>query len=626
MKKANAKFLLMFLLSIAVLAYFVFSFTVYVVRPTFAQNVSGNITLNATTEVNATNVTFMFYYAGNLTSAYNLTINASDNSGNGNTTFGAWFNTSLLADGLYNITVNATNETSGKFGVANGTNNSIWIRIDNTPPAVTINTPLNNANYTKFDNSTIVLNATVTDSVPIFSVIFMISNRTVPFNLTATNLAGNFWSNVTLTVNSSILDVGNHTITIFANNTLGNMNSSETVNIMVDSTPPVVQLINSSFNTTSGRVNITFNVTDNVFAYVNCNLYFNGTSYGNNRSSWNSSATYINTTINTSIIANGIWNVNVSCIDGAGLTGNSSSIIVVIDNSTPRVSAINAPVNNSYYNASTATIILNVTVTDFSPVHIVLFNVSNLTAYPFNITATNEGGYFWNVTLNLSRLAESAHNITVLANDTFGYLNNSQRFVITYDTTKPNVSNATVASITSSGATLTVIASDSLAGIGNCTYIGAGTGNLTLSTGTTYSGTLSGLVSSTAYTAYVTCKDKSGNANTSSVTFTTLSASSTSSSSSSSGSGSQGSTGGVSAGITGDYEQTTWASINSGESASIDIENGAIGVTEVDFGVSQTVYGAWVKVEKKDSLPSSVESFSGESYRFLHITTSSVFS
>ena len=89
------------------------------------------------------------------------------------------------------------------------------------------------------------------------------------------------------------------------------------------------------------------------------------------------------------------------------------------------------------------------------------------------------------------------------------------------------------------------------------------------------------------------------------------------------GSGTTGSAGGVSAGITGNYEQTTWASINSGETASIDIENGAIGVTEVDFGVSQTVYGAWVKVEKKDSLPSSVESFSGESYRFLHITTSS---
>ena len=95
MKKANAKFLLMFLLSIAVLAYFVFAFTVNVVRPTFAQNVSGNITLNATTEVNATNVTFMFYYSSNLTSAYNLTVNLTPDleQGPSNVTFGAWFNT-----------------------------------------------------------------------------------------------------------------------------------------------------------------------------------------------------------------------------------------------------------------------------------------------------------------------------------------------------------------------------------------------------------------------------------------------------------------------------------------------------------------------------------------------------
>jgi len=103
----------------------------------------------------------------------------------------------------------------------------------------------------------------------------------------------------------------------------------------------------------------------------------------------------------------------------------------------------------------------------------------------------------------------------------------------------------------------------------------------------------------------------------------TLTQSCTPASTDSGGSGTTGSAGGVSAGITGDYEQKTWASINSGETASVEIENGDIGVTEVDFGVSQTVYGAWVKVEKTDSLPSSVSSFSGESYRFLHITTSS---
>ncbi len=98
---------------------------------------------------------------------------------------------------------------------------------------------------------------------------------------------------------------------------------------------------------------------------------------------------------------------------------------------------------------------------------------------------------------------------------------------------------------------------------------------------------------------------------------------SVSSTSSSGGGSSTGSTGGISTGIEGSFEQKTWTSINSGEAATVSISNGEIGVTAVSFVVDKTVWGAWTKVEKKESLPSTVKSFSQKVYKNIEITKSS---
>src|SRR3989344_4798126 len=107
MKKSNVKFLLLFLLSIAVFAYFVFGFNVYVKSPTGSNvNLSGNILLNASVDDNATNVTFYFYHAGNGTLAYaNTTLNLSIDDFDYNVTINT---AALFADGIYNLIVNAT--------------------------------------------------------------------------------------------------------------------------------------------------------------------------------------------------------------------------------------------------------------------------------------------------------------------------------------------------------------------------------------------------------------------------------------------------------------------------------------------------------------------------------------
>ncbi len=94
------------------------------------------------------------------------------------------------------------------------------------------------------------------------------------------------------------------------------------------------------------------------------------------------------------------------------------------------------------------------------------------------------------------------------------------------------------------------------------------------------------------------------------------------SSSSSSGGGATGSTGGISTKVQGTFEQKTWTSINTGETAIIPVTNGEIGVTEVSFKVDKIAWGAWTKIEKKDSLPTGTKAFSNKVYRYIEITKS----
>ena len=74
----------------------------------------------------------------------------------------------------------------------------------------------------------------------------------------------------------------------------------------------------------------------------------------------------------------------------------------------------------------------------------------------------------------------------------------------------------------------------------------------------------------------------------------------------------------------GDFKKERWSSINTGETATVEVANGAIGVTDVSFTVDETTYGAWVKVASVDQLPSSVSSFSGTSYKTVQITENNV--
>ncbi len=138
--------------------------------------------------------------------------------------------------------------------------------------------------------------------------------------------------------------------------------------------------------------------------------------------------------------------------------------------------------------------------------------------------------------------------------------------------------------------------------------------SLTNTGGTSHSGTISNLVAGTGYTYYVTCRDGNSNDVTKTVDFTTTSTSS----GGSSGGGSSGGT--ASAAVIGQSAKELWAVVKEGEKATLKIDNGEIGISEVSVVANEDVYGVWLEVEKVDELPSEVSVFSGKTYKNMKIT------
>ncbi len=106
-----------------------------------------------------------------------------------------------------------------------------------------------------------------------------------------------------------------------------------------------------------------------------------------------------------------------------------------------------------------------------------------------------------------------------------------------------------------------------------------------------------------------------------SITGSSITASSSSSSSSSASGGSGGSSGFNDQQVAGEYAKKVWYSINPTDKAIVTVENGEIGITEIDFSVNEKVFSAWVKVTKKDVFPGTVQGFSKKIYKIIEIST-----
>ncbi len=203
-------------------------------------------------------------------------------------------------------------------------------------------------------------------------------------------------------------------------------------------------------------------------------------------------------------------------------------------------------------------------------------------------------------------LADGNYLITVNCTDAAGNMGNSSyRVNVTIDTTAPSI---TVSKSTAESTSLTLsIATSSDAR--TCTV----DRNSATITGTGATQTLkdSGLAPATSYTYSVQCADDIDNKRTVSATFST---------DASSGGSSGGSGGGVSSGSSkAGYAKVVWTSLEPAKTATVEVENGEIGATKVEFQVAEEVFGVWVNVQKVDALPAEVPALEQKVYKYLEV-------
>ncbi|MBA2858343.1 parallel beta-helix repeat protein [Methanococcus maripaludis] len=358
---------------------------------------TGSISINVTVNDSLSNISSVTAEIENIKNI-SLALNESYYTGH----------TGNLSDGVYNISVTAVDLK----GNAN-TTKPITVTVDTLNPKVTINHKEDDYNY-----STNILNVTVTDASAV-TVIAEINNGSVLQNITLENISGYFVNMTHEFVESE------YTVKIYATDLAGNVNSSETVDFMVDWTAPVVSIetpLNGSYiSFTDPKLN--FTITDNVCESVVYNVTVNGNLVNSNEVN---TSIQINSTLN---LVEGENNISVVAIDDTRNTGENTTTVFV-DTVNPEV-VINNVVGPYNYNSS----ILNVTVTDTN-LDSVLAEVNGLE----NITLNGSTGYF----VTNKEFNEGPNTVKIYATDLAGNVNSTETVTFKVDLTDPVITVNTV--------------------------------------------------------------------------------------------------------------------------------------------------------------------------------------
>ncbi len=404
---------------------------------------------------------------------------------------------------------------------------------------------------------------------------------------------------------------------------------SETRVINVDTTTPNVYLeVGQSHDnwtwTTDTTPTLYYNFTDHTSPNASCEIFMNEVGRGTNATVLNDTQTIWT---NTTALSAGTYQWYVNCTDymsnlGTSLTTSDYFILEIISTNVNLVT----PTNNSWTSetrAGNVSFVFNFTngIADQASCELFITNASGteiangVNTTTLNNTATtitnnnsllstlNPNGVKANWTVNCT-----FNGTTITAADYFSLNVDNVTPTVTVSSSDVSTTTATLTTTTSEAATCKYSTSN----IGYADMTGFGT------TGgvTSHTTSLVSLSSGTGYTYYVKCQDSVPNTGSGSTSFTTTSTSG--------GSGPSGAGGGTSTGVTGQFEKKVWTSINKGETAKMKVKNGIIGVTEIEFKVKDTTYGAWINVEKVDSLPSTIKTIPRKVYSNIKITENNV--
>ncbi|MFC1691151.1 OmpL47-type beta-barrel domain-containing protein [Nanoarchaeota archaeon] len=250
-----------------------------------------------------------------------------------------------LANGSYTWNVNCTDMT----GNENSSDISRNLIIDSVAPAVTLETPIDNANVSA--SPSFSFNYTDQFSEEAYCELFIDG---VGYGVNDTTLNA---TTTTIPPNTSLSD-GSYSWTVNCTDYADNLGTAAQRTINVDSAAPEVSLITPIEGAnTIGTPDFTFNFTD-ASNTASCELFIDNIGYGVNASSLNGSDTFISPNGSLSI-ASHTWAVN--CTDQLGNVGNSSTRTVdvgpqcgdIITSSYTMVQSLtNCAGNGIYINAS----------------------------------------------------------------------------------------------------------------------------------------------------------------------------------------------------------------------------------------------------------------------------------
>ena len=412
--------------------------TVTINFPTNGSNVSlrvVNFSASVQDNFSAVNVT-IFIFNNGTSPGFNFTaVNYS----------GIWnysINTAYFAEGLQGFTVFANDSY-------NNINRTQFVNFTVDKSAPLVNTRQQPDSGDNIYGTSFTFNAKFTDNyTSVQSVNFQFSNGSgKAFNKTGTDLGSGIWE-ITGGVNTlAIMDSQVSFVTLFANDSVGNLNNSFTMNVTVDNTPPYVTITNpANWSNFSGTTTYNFNATIRNVSWVSdfpgeSNIdtvvfqFSNSSGVAFNRTATNSSGTW-NVALDLSTVTEGQSIMTVFAKDRATNMNNTQTINFIVDKTAPSV-VFTSPTNGSNYSAS-ASPTFRVTITDaFTAVQTALL-MFNTNTTPTNTTLTNTSG-LWAASVNLSLLQEGLHTVIAYANDTVNNVNYTQFINFTVDRTAPLV-------------------------------------------------------------------------------------------------------------------------------------------------------------------------------------------
>ncbi len=354
---------------------------------------SSNLNLNVNYSVSDTNLAYCWYH--NDTKEVNVSL----------ADCGTNITTVTWSEGEHNVTVWA-NDTVG-----NENSSIVFFMIDSVNPDINITYPTNASNHS---NTGLNVNYSVSDTNLAYC---WYHNDTKEVNVSlancGTNITGVTWSE------------GSHNVTVWANDTLGNENSS-TIFFTIDSTAPTINLTYPGNNSASSTSTVTFiyNVTD-ASSIDNCSLIINNIINQTNVSvTRNVNQTFVQT------FANGNYNWSVNCTDSNNNIGTSLVYnLSILDSTSPVVSLVSPSGGSRWTSSSTVTFSYNVTDEN---------SISNCSLILNSNISYTESSVTRDTTQTLTRsLSNAPYNWSVNCTDFSGNMGNSSTRNLTVAYTSP---------------------------------------------------------------------------------------------------------------------------------------------------------------------------------------------